>query len=151
MSTTNSPPGLMKPSQIGMVGSSPQNSAFQTQQAMNQKQAALASVVGGKRRKRGGAVVVPQMNMPYPVTNGPGQDPNSQMASNSQTSMQSTANSANDNKAMQLTGGSVKWGCYSGGIKRTRTRRTRRTTRSYKRKRNHKKRKTTRRVYCSKK
>jgi hypothetical protein len=67
--------------------------------------------------------------MQYQSTGGPGQDPNSIIQQNSQTSTQATANAVYDNYATQkggLTkksksrrkrGGSSKysWGCYSGG------------------------------------
>jgi hypothetical protein len=128
MTSPASPPGLMKPTQIGMIGSNPQQSAILTQTNMNQKQASLGNAVGG-RKKKGGAVPVPQFNMPYPVQNGPDQSPNTQIVANSQNSMQSSANRVNDNLATSMKGGFVKWGCYSGGIKR-RTRRTRKTRRT---------------------
>ena len=131
MSVTNSPPGLMKPTQIGMIGTNPQQSAHQTLVNMNQKQSSLANAVGGRKQRKGGAVAVPQFQMPYPVQNGPGQDPNSQVMNNSSTSMQRSVNAVNDYQATNMSGGFTKWGCYSGGLKkrtkRTKPRRTRRT------------------------
>jgi hypothetical protein len=92
---------------------------------MNQKQTSLGNAVGGKKRK-GGAVAVPQFQMPYPVQNGPGQDPNSQAMTNSSTLMQRHVNAGDDPLAANMNGGTVKWGCYSGGIRR-KTRKTRKT------------------------
>lgn len=140
---TSTPPGLMKPTQIGMIGSTPKDSAIMAMNNMNQKQSSLSNAVGGKRRRfyrKGGAVVVPQYNMPYAPQNGPGQSPNNQIVNNSQNSMQSTANSVYDSQATVMTGGvnNVKWGCYSGGkqrkskSKRRKTRKTKSKTRKTK-------------------
>uniref|UniRef100_A0A6C0EP77 Uncharacterized protein n=1 Tax=viral metagenome TaxID=1070528 RepID=A0A6C0EP77_9ZZZZ len=134
MSTTTSGqnvPGMMLPTQKGMIGSNPKDSAVQSMNNMNQKQASLGSAVGGmrKRRKnkmnRGGSastpsnIAVPQYQMQYQVQNGPGQDPNSQIQQNAQISTQGAANSAMDNYATQKGGNSnYNWGCYSGGKKR---------------------------------
>ncbi len=135
MTTNNSnssiPPGLMLPKVTGMVGSSPQNSAYQSLNNMNQKQAALANAVGGKRKlkKRGGAVTVPVLNIPYTVPNAGGQDPNSQIVANSSNSMQGAAYRVGDPLATNLSGGSIKWGCYSGGKRRRCTRRKKKCSR----------------------
>jgi hypothetical protein len=137
MSTNNSPPGLVNPTQIGMIGSNPQQSAYQTLVNMNQKQTSLCNAVGGRKQRKGGAVAVPQFQMQYPVQNGPGQDPNSQVMSNSSTSMQRNVNASNDYQATNMNGGSVKWGCYSGGIRRkTRKTKTRKTKTRRAKKRN---------------
>jgi hypothetical protein len=130
-STSGTPAGLMLPKVNGMVGSTPQNSAYQSLNNMNQKQAALANAVGGKRKlkKRGGAVTVPVLNIPYTVSNAGGQDPNSQIVTNSSNSMQGAAYRVNDQLASVLTGGSIKWGCYSGGKKRRCTRRKKKCSR----------------------
>jgi hypothetical protein len=141
MSANNSPPGLINPTQVGMIGANPQQSAHQTLVNMNQKQTSLGNAVGGKKRK-GGAVPVPQFQMPYPVQNGPGQDPNSQAMTNSSTLMQRHLNAGDDALAANMSGGSTKWGgtkwgCYSGGIRRkTKTRKTRRTKTRRAKKRN---------------
>ena len=134
-SQTPSVPGLKLPTQIGMLSGNPRDSAIASQNQLNQKQTNLGNAVGGykrKRRRRGGAtastnnasIVVPQFTMPYKPTGGPGQDPNSIIQQNSQTSTQATANAVYDSYATQKggktkkrKGGSSKyvWGCYSGG------------------------------------
>lgn len=133
-------PGLQLPTQKGMVSGNPRDSAIATQNQTNAKQTNLSNAVGGTRRKMrkwGGAVpsnqvVVPQMKMQYQPQGGPGQDPNSVIQANSQTSTQSSANAVYDNYATQKGGktrriGSRRkrrggfsdpkwnWGCYSGG------------------------------------
>ena len=131
-----STPGLQFPTQKGMLSGNPRDSAIATQNQTNIKQTNLGNAVGGKRmnkrimdKRKGGAnsVVIPQFNMQYKTTGGPGQDPNSIIQQNSQTSTQATANAVYDNYATQkggLTnkkssrkGGTNKysWGCYSGG------------------------------------
>jgi hypothetical protein len=119
-------PGLQLPTQKGMLAGNPRDSAIASQTQTNTKQTSLINAVGGKRRKsgkkRGGAdpntdrVAVPQFQMQYQSTGGPGQDPNAVIQQNSQTSTQSTSNAVYDNYATQQ-GGSNKytWGCFSGG------------------------------------
>jgi hypothetical protein len=133
---------LQLPTQKGMPAGNPRDSAITTQNQTNTKQANLSNAVGGKRimhkkrksnKKWGGAdpnantVVVPQFQMQYQSTGGPGQDPNSVIQQNSQTSTQSTSDAVYDKYATQggarktrrirKKGGSNKytWGCYSGG------------------------------------
>jgi hypothetical protein len=145
-----STPGLQLPTQKGMLAGNPRDSAIASQTQTNTKQTNLINAVGGKRtkgKKWGGAaaadpnankVVVPQFQMQYQPTGGPGQDPNSVIQQNSQTSTQSTANAVYDNYATQQggtrrtkkrrstgsrkkrKGGSNKytWGCFSGGKSR---------------------------------
>ena len=138
-------PGLQLPTQKGMLAGNPRDSAITSQTQMNNKQTSLINAVGGKRRKSGkkwgGAdpntdrVAVPQFQMQYQPTGGPGQDPNSVVQQNSQTSTQSTANAVYDNYATQQggkkvtkrrrrKGGSNKytWGCFSGGNSRGKSR-----------------------------
>ena len=135
MSTTNSVPGMMYPTQKAMIGSTPADSARLS--AIN-KSASQAQdnklMAGGKLRKRrhiGGAVVVPQYQMLYEPQGGTGTNPNNQIQAGAQTSTQMAANSVYDNAATK-TGGSKRsrrrkggnpnwlWGCMSGGKKRTR-------------------------------
>jgi len=140
-------PGMMIPTQKGMIGANPKDSAVQSMNNMNQKQASLGSAVGGKRRKirksrlnKGGAasatnITVPQYQMQYQVQNGPGQDPNSQIQQNAQISTQGTANSAMDNYATQKGGNhnsNLNWGCYSGGKKRKTLKKSRKSRKSRK-------------------
>ena len=140
-SSTNNPPGVMLPTVKSYTpgAGNPRDSAMMAGQNMNTKQNALNSSVGGSRRKfRGGAaaVAVPTMAVPYNVTNGPGTGPNDQIAKNTSHSMQSQAWSADDSKATSVPsspppvggsrkknrkhkGGYMKWGCYSGGKRRS--------------------------------
>jgi hypothetical protein len=151
----NVTPGLIQPqvSSYTSGAGNPRDSAMMSNQNMNNKQANLNSVVGGRKRRhyKGGnsqpsTVVVPQMQMQYTPQNG-NASPNTQIKGLSSTGMQSTANSVYDNQATQ-NGGSRKrrykkggnpnwiWGCYSGGRRRTTRRKSRsirRGTRRYRR------------------
>ncbi len=139
MSNNNSsvPPGLMQPTMASFTpgAGNPRDSALLAQQQMNAKQLSLNSSVGGRRKRRkfkGGAdtVAVPQFQMQYTPTGGPGSNPNDQITGLSSTSMQSTAWAANDNLATKKGGSRRKhggynpnwsWGCYSGGKKHRKT------------------------------
>ena len=132
-------PGLILPTtqSYTMGAGNARDSAIMATQNMNAKQANLVNAVGGKRKRRyrGGAdaIVVPQFQMQYNVTNGTGTGPNDQIAGLSSTSMQSASWSVNDNKA-SIKGGTKRkykrggnpdwsWGCVSGGKRRTYKRR----------------------------
>ena len=137
MSVNNSVPGMMYPTQKGMLAGNPRDSAIQNMYS-SQENAALASKLlsGGKgirvsrkRRYGGGQIVVPQYQMLYEPQGGPGTNPNNQIQGNSQTSTQMAANSALDSGATKMggrrrsrKGGNPDWvwGCLSGGKKRTR-------------------------------
>jgi hypothetical protein len=155
MSTTNnSVPGMVYPTQKGMVGSNPADSARLAAVNKSQSQAqANALMAGGKMRKRrhqGGAVVVPQYQMLYDPQGGNGTNPNNQIQGNAQTSTQMAANSVYDQQATQAGGSKRRkggnpnwlWGCMSGGKKKTRksnrkhSKRTRKHRRSHKHRRN---------------
>ena len=139
MSTTNSVPGMMFPTQKAMIGSTPADSARLSAINKSALQAQANSLMAGgkirKRRHNGGAVVVPQYQMLYEPQGGNGTNPNNQIQAGAQTSTQMAANSVYDNAATK-TGGSRRrkggnpnwlWGCMSGGKKRSR--RGRRTSR----------------------
>lgn len=137
MSTTitNTAPGLTHPTMIGMQAGNPKDSAIANQNLMNQKQAALSAAVGGKRKKKGGDIAVPQFQMQYTPQGGTGQDPNALIQQNSQTSTQSVENASMDSNAL-VKGGKKKrkggnsdwsWGCYSGG--KSRSKRSKRSKR----------------------
>jgi hypothetical protein len=128
--SNNSVPGMMFPTQKGMLAGNPRDSALQQMKNNNASQASIGAAVGGKKRvKKGGdgQVVVPQFQMQYTPQGGPGTDPNAQVAALSKHSTQGTANAAFDKHA--LSGGSKKnknkkggnsnwsWGCHSGGKK----------------------------------
>ena len=149
MSTTNSVPGMMFPTQKAMIGSTPADSARLAAVNKSASQAqANKLMAGGKLRKRrhiGGAVVVPQYQMLYEPQGGPGTNPNNQIQAGSQTSTQMAANSVYDNAATK-TGGSRRrkggnpnwlWGCMSGGKKCTRKNKKSRKNRKNKKSRKH--------------
>jgi len=140
MSTPNYP-GMIYPASKGMLAGNPRDSAIAAQKAIDIKQTALNNAVGGKKRINGGGTtvdpntwVVPQFNMLYKPTGSNGQDPNNITKFNSQTSTQGLENAKYDKYAAmkggkrekkgrkgkkttkrKKRGGSVKWGCYSGG------------------------------------
>ena len=121
MSNNNTVPGLIRPTQMGMLKGNQNDSAIQYLTNMNLKQNALAQAVGGRKKgKKGGSIAVHQYRMLYPVQNGPGQDPNSQILKGSMNGTQSAALRTYDDYAKIMTGGysSMKWGCYSGGKRR---------------------------------
>lgn len=140
--SNNNVPGMMLPTQKGLVSGNPRDSAIQSMQS-NQQSAALASkllsggkIIKYKKRVRGGALNVPQYQMAYEPQGGPGTNPNDQIANNSRTSTQSAANAALDSGATKMggfkrnkrskrrsrKGGNPDWvwGCMSGGTKKSR-------------------------------
>ena len=134
--TTTTAPGLTQPTMIGMQAGNPKDSAIASQNLMNQKQASLSAAVGGRRKKKGGDIAVPQFQMQYTPQGGQGQDPNALIQQNSQTSTQSVENASMDSNAL-IKGGKKKrkggnsdwsWGCYSGG--KSRSKRSKRSKRS---------------------
>ena len=136
---SSSVPGMTYPTMQAMSSGNPRDSAAANTTAMNLKQADANKMSAGSK-KRGGAITVPQVPTPYTPVGGPGQDPNSLIAGNSNTSVQGAANAEFDKNA--LKGGSRRkkggnpdwaWGCYSGGKKR-RTRRNKRKTRKHRKK-----------------
>lgn len=155
--SSNSVPGMMLPQQKPMLAGNPKDSAIAANnQAIGRQTDLIKATSGGRRHRRnkkykyGGAdVTVPQMQVPYSTTGAGGQDPNSIIKQNSANSVQGTENAKYDNLAR--VGGSRKkrggnsdwsWGCYSGGLRKTRIRKNK----SYKRYKNksHKKRRTRR-------
>jgi hypothetical protein len=129
---------------------SARESAIHQQASMNQKQTLINQAGQGRRRKhRGGAtnnnqIVVPQFQMQYTPTGGPGTNPNDQIASGMQTYTQSNTNSQFDNQATKMggrrrcrKGGNPDWiwGCFSGG--KSRRRRSRKTRKHRKKSRRH--------------
>ena len=138
--TQNVPPGLMQPTMASLPpgAGNPRDAAIISQQNSNNRQV-NANAIGGRRRKyRGGAddVAVPQFQMQYTPTGGPGTNPNNQITGLSSTSMQSTAWATQDNQATKMGGSRKKrrftkggfsdwnWGCYSGGKRRTKRNRS---------------------------
>jgi hypothetical protein len=150
MSSNANVPGLKLPTQKAMLAGTPRDSAIQSNTNMNQKSASLSAAVGGSRRmkknkssrkRKGGAIAVPQFQMQYSDQSGPGGSPNNQVQQNSQISTQQVANATFDSEATKKggyrnrnrnrktrklnsrrrKGGNTKsdwnWGCYSGGKK----------------------------------
>jgi hypothetical protein len=101
-------PGLLLPTVQPMLAATPRLSAIQQQKDMNNYQNSLIKSTGGatkskrmrkrNHKSRGGAVTVPQFNMSYKPTGGPGQTPNDVIKNISQTSTQGKANSVYDNE-----------------------------------------------------
>lgn len=150
----NTPPGLIQPTVASLPpgSSNPRDAAIIQQQNANAKQLSINQISSGGRRRRrfrGGAdpVPVPQFQMQYTPTGGPGSSPNNIIADSSQTSMQSTANAVSDNQATKMGGSRRRckkggnsdwiWGCYSGGKRRTKRRNTRKNKRKSRRHRRH--------------
>ena len=150
----NTPPGLIQPTVASLPpgSSNPRDAAIVQQQNANAKQLSINQISSGGRRHRrfrGGsdAVPVPQFQMQYTPTGGPGSSPNNIIADSSQTSMQSTANAVSDNQATKMGGSRRRckkggnsdwiWGCYSGGKRGTKRRRTRKNKRKSRRHRRH--------------
>ena len=143
-------PGLIYPTSKGMLAGNPRDSAIANMNNSATIQAQANNAVGGRRHRRvgGSNIQVPQFQMQYTPSGGPGSSPNNIIANSSQTSMQSTANAVSDNLATKM-GGSRRsckkggnsdwiWGCYSGGKRRTKRRDTKRKrTRKNKRKSRH--------------
>ena len=91
-------PGLTLPTVQPLIAATPRLSAIQQQQNDNNYQTRLIKSTGGKKQKiKGGAVVVPQFQMSYKPTGGPGQTPNNVITNMSQISTQGKANSSFDN------------------------------------------------------
>lgn len=152
MSTNNSVPGLQYPTQKAMLAGNPRDSAIASMNRSAQSQAnANKALSGGKRRKyRGGAVTVPQMQMQYTPQGGPGTNPNDQITGNAKTSTQMASNSVYDNLSSTPTpqkagtkrkrkGGNPNWiwPCLSGGKKNSRKyRKSRKHRKSHKHRKN---------------
>ena len=152
--------GMVYPQEKPMLAGNPKDSAIAANNQSATRQADLIKATsGGKRHRRykrnkyggvnGGAneVTVPQFQMQYSAPGAGGQDPNSIIKQNAEVSTQGAENAKYDNLARK--GGSRKrkggnsdwsWGCYSGGRKKSRSKRSK----IYKRK-THKKRQTNRR------
>lgn len=128
-------PGVLLPTQKGMLAGNPRDSAIAAANSSNARQAnALNLLSGGNRRKnkRGdkrGGTKVPQFNTPYNPAGGPGQTPNDIITAGTASSTQQQANSVYDkfattkggrnkkSKTKKKRGGNPnwKWGCHSGG------------------------------------
>jgi hypothetical protein len=127
-------PGMLLPTQQGMIAGNPRDSAIAQGNAANLKLQALQSIGGRGRRlrkTRGGAadlIPVSQFNMQYTPQGGPGQTPNSIIQQNAVIGTQGAANAVYDKYATQMGGyynnvnmnmntNQYQWGCYSGGKK----------------------------------
>ena len=142
--TASSIPGMLLPTQKGMLAGTPGASAQAQGNLATQKLLALTKISGGKRkhrrhRKHGGAttnanatntIPVSQYSMLYTPQGGPGQDPNSIIQQNAAIGTQGAANAVFDKYATQMGGfrmntntNKFQWGCYSGGKKTKKRRR----------------------------
>ena len=136
-SSSTAIPGMVYPTQKGMLAGTPRESAIAQGNLSTQKLVAL-NKIGGKHgyRKRGGAttpntITVAQFKVPYTPQGGPGQDPNSIIKQNAVNSTQGAANAVYDSYATQVGGvymntntNKYEWGCYSGGKKMKKKRKT---------------------------
>jgi len=114
-------PGMIYPTQKGMIGSTPADSARMSTLNKAQSQANANRLMSGgifsrrsrrnrrrsRRYHRGGVITVPTYQMLYEPQGGPGTDPNSQIQTNSQTSTQMAQNAKYDNHAT-IKGGKSK-------------------------------------------
>ena len=141
------PAGITCPVVSSMPGQTPGQSASINFQNNAAQTSALANIASGGGRKRhllhGGQLVVPKLTTTYtppgPVT------PNSTFKAGAIISSQANANAQYDSLA--LTGGKRRksnkkggnpnwvWGCYSGGMKMTRTNKKYRSKKSKRRSR----------------
>ena len=135
MSSNSNVAGLKLPTQKAMLSGNPRDSAIQANNNTNQKSGSLSAAVGGSRRRKGGAsgtIPAPQFQMQYTDQSGPGGTANDQAQQNAQISTQQSANSTFDASATtkggrrSRKGGNPdwKWGCYSGGKKKSKKRRS---------------------------
>ena len=148
-------PGMMYPTMKGMPAGNPRDAAITNMNNAAAIQAQANNAVGGRKRRhsrrnrKGGAsaITVPQFNMSYEPQGGPGTNPNDQIASNAQVGTQGAANAALDAGAFKKGGskrsGSKRrsrkggnpdwvWGCSSGGKRSTRSKKSNRKRKSYK-------------------
>ena len=151
-------PGIIPITQQSFLNgaTSPRTDAIQQQINMNQKQTLINQAGQGRRNRyrkyKGGAtssnqVPVPQFQMLYKSTGGPGTNPNDQVSKGAQNGMQATANSVYDNQATKMGGrkryrkggnSDWSWGCYSGG--KTKRRVSRKSRKNYRKTRHHRRR-----------
>jgi hypothetical protein len=117
MSSSNTKiPGLLLPTQQGMLAGNPRDSAIAEGMAAEQKLQELQKIGGGKMKKKWGGsdkIIVPQFSMQYTPQGGPGQTPNNIIAQSAITATQGTANAVNDHFALKM-GGCLQYGRYSG-------------------------------------
>jgi len=112
---------VTRPTLQAQSAGTPADSALANTNAGVQSHAKLIAAVGGrkKRRKmlhRGGAVEVAKINTPYTPTGGPTQTPEYLMKQNTASQSQGAENASLDKF---LGGGYMKWGCSSGGRRRS--------------------------------
>lgn len=146
-------PGMVYPTLQGTLSGNPRDSAIASMRATDAKLTSLQSVGGRRKRNKywGGTsdkIVVPQFNMLYNSSGGPGQTPNDIIKQNAIIGTQGYQNAVFD-KYATVKGGSGNsvyvnpntnkyvWGCYSGGKKyrKSRKNKTSRKSRKNKKKR----------------
>ena len=151
MASNTNVPGLMLPTSKAMLAGNPRDSAIAEMNNANKQQNDLSAAVGGARRRKGGAITVPQFQMSYTDQSGPGGSPNDQVQANSQISTQQYSNAVYDANALKggrrtRKGGNPdwKWGCYSGGRKKRTKRKTSRKRRTSRKRKTIRKQRTSR-------
>jgi len=107
--TTTPVPGMTYPTQKAMLAGNPRDSAIQASINANTKLTNLGKIGGRKRgKKRGGGVIpVPQMQLLYTPQGGNTTNPNAQIQQNAQIGTQGAANRVFDKLAL-AKGGSRK-------------------------------------------
>jgi hypothetical protein len=111
---------ITRPTLQAQSAGTPADSALANTNAGTESHAKLIAAVGGKKRRktlhRGGAVEVAKIDTPYTPTGGPTQTPEYIMKQNTASQSQGAANASLDKF---LGGGYMKWGCSSGGRRRS--------------------------------
>ena len=127
--------GMNYPTQKAMLAGNPRDSAIQAATNADIKLANLGKI-GGKKRG-GGVIPVPQMQLLYTPQGGNTTNPNVQIQQNAQIGTQGAANSVYDSDAMKK-GGSIKKR-YSKRVRKSRKAKKSRKTRKLRKSRKHKK------------
>lgn len=132
--------GMSYPTQQGQQGT-PRDAAMARQNDSADKANKLNNIVKGGASTRGGAINVPQYQMPYQPTNGSESHPNNQITNNAKTSTQGAENAKYDHYATHVpkNGGSRRGRKKQvrKSIRKSKTRKTRHTyqTPKYRRRR----------------
>jgi hypothetical protein len=118
--TTGPVPGMTYPTQKAMLAGNPRDSAIQQGINASTKLTNLGKI-GGKKRG-GGVIAVPQMQLLYTPQGGNSTNPNAQIQQNAQIGTQGAANRVFDALAV-AKGGSRKRSRKSKRVKKYRTNR----------------------------
>jgi len=114
---------VTRPTLQAQSAGTPADSALANTQAETDSHAKLIAAVGGKKRRktlhRGGAVEVAKISTPYTPTGGPTQTPEYIMKQNTASQSQGAENASLDKFLGGGGGGYMKWGCSSGGRRKS--------------------------------